>query len=126
MNRTFVIIALICLSSQLLKAQGTTKKSDESAAHFTKMLTKRLNLTTDQAQQINAIYLTQATRFDSLKANPSQNQRLNRLTMRSITLSTRQHVMAILNDTQKQEYTQWEEGLKERQKARRDTIGEKQ
>jgi thiamine biosynthesis lipoprotein ApbE len=123
MKKLILMAAFITASVLIASAQMTGKKPEQRAAHVTKVLQKRLNLTDGQAQQVNAIYFTQATRMDSLKSNPSEDKRLNRLTAHTITLTTRLHVMAILNESQKQQFTQWEEMVKQRQKAKRDTVG---
>jgi len=125
MKKLILLLALVVTVS-MAHAQRGGKSPEQRAARFTKILTKTLNLTADQASQVNAIYLTQTTKVDSLKNNRSPDVRLNQLTMKTILLATHVHVMAILNDTQKQQYTEWENSLKERQKARKDTIGARQ
>ena len=45
------------------------------------------------------------------------------MTEKTILLTTHEHMMAILNDTQKQQYTDWENSMKERKMAKKDTIG---
>ena len=124
--KKLILLAAIVLGSVLAaSAQVTEKSPEQRAAHMTKMLQKRLNLTADQAQQINAIYLTQATRIDSLKTNKSPDQKLNRMSARTITMATHEHVMAILNDQQKQQFTALEASMKEKRMAKRDTVGVK-
>ncbi|HZY35669.1 MAG TPA: hypothetical protein VFE53_03410 [Mucilaginibacter sp.] len=125
MKKLILLVAFMATLAAAI-AQPAQKSPEVRAAHITKMLQKRLNLTADQAKQVNDIYLTQATKLDSLRSNLSPDKRLNRLTGRTIVMTTHQNVMAILNDAQKQQYTAWENSIKERQKAKRDTIGARQ
>jgi len=122
MKKLILLLALVATVA-MTRGQATEKSPDQRAKHITKMLQKRLNLTADQATQVNAIYLTQATKVDSLKANRSPDKKLNHLTMKTILLTTHERMIAILNDSQKQQYTDWENSVKERQKAKKDTIG---
>jgi hypothetical protein len=126
MRKLILLVAFVAASATFAHAQMGQISPDQRAAHITKILQKRLNLTAGQAQQVNAIYLTQATKMDSLKTNRSPDKKLNRLTERTIVLSTHEHMMAILNDTQKQQYTEWENAVKERKKAKKDTVGARQ
>ena len=126
MKKLMLLVAFVAASATFAHAQMAKKSPDQRAAHITKMLQKRLNLSAVQAQQANAIYLTQATKMDSLKRNQSPDKKLNHLTARTIMLSTHEHIMAILNDTQKRQYTEWENAVKERKKAKKDTVGARQ
>ena len=121
--KKLILLLALAATVALAHAQQAKKSPDQRAAHITKMLQKRLNLTADQANQVNAIYLTQATKIVSLKANRSPDKKLNRMTEKTILLTTHEHMMAILNDTQKQQYTDWENSMKERKMAKKDTIG---
>ena len=118
-----LLVAFLAISAVFVHAQTAKKSPDQRAAHITKVLQKRLNLTTDQAQQTNAIYLAQASKMDSLKSNQSPDKKLNHLTERTIMMSTHLQMMAILNNTQKQQYTDFESAIKERKKAKKDTVG---
>ena len=102
---------------------GQQKSPEKRAAHMTKALSKRLNLTAEQSQQVNAILLTQATRMDSLKNNPSADKRGNRMEARTIMLTSERDINALLNDTQKQEFADWQKSRKEKQKAKKDSSG---
>ena len=123
MKKLMLLFAFVAMSAMFAHAQKEKKSPDQRAAHITKMLQKRLNLTAGQAQETNAIYLAQATKMDSLKSNQSPDKKLDRLTERTIMMSTHLQMMAILNDTQKQQYTEFENALKERKKAKKDTVG---
>jgi hypothetical protein len=122
MKKLVLLLALV-VTVTMAHAQRGEKSPEQRAARFTKILTKTLSLTADQATQVNAIFLIQTTKVDSLKNNRSPDVRLNQLTMKTILLATHVHVMALLNDTQKQQYTEWENSLKERQKAKQQTVG---
>ncbi len=122
MKKLMLLMALVAMVA-MAHAQPAQKSPDERAARITKMLTKRLNLTADQATQVNAIYLTRATKVDSLRSNQSPDKKLNRLTMKTIVMSTHQRMMAVLNDSQKQQYTAWENSMKEHKTAKKDTVG---
>jgi hypothetical protein len=122
MKKLILLLAFVAVAAAA-HAQQAPKPPGQRAARITKVLTKRLNLTADQATQVNAIYLTQATKVDSVRNNQSPDKKLNRLTMKTIVMSTHQRMMALLNDTQKQQYTEWESSMKERKMAKKDTVG---
>ena len=121
--KKLILLLALAATVAIAHAQQAKKSPDRRAAHITKQLQKRLNLTAEQANQVNAIYLTQATKMDSLKSNQSPDKKLNRMTMKTIVMSTHQHMMALLNDTQKQQYTAWENSIKGRKMAKKDTVG---
>ena len=104
----------------MANAQMTRKSPERRATHMTKVLQKRLNLSPEQASQVNTAFLTQATRMDSLKNNRSADKKANHLTARVIRLSTQKQVMAVLDDTQKQKFVQWEKMRRERHKEKRE------
>ena len=89
-------------------AQLPEKSPDKRAAHVTKTLQKMLNLTADQASQVNAVFLAQIGQMDSLKANPSTDKKGDHLTKKSIKIATDQQMMNILNPDQQKQYMQWE------------------
>jgi hypothetical protein len=116
MKRLLMLLSFVALFNVAAKAQLTEKLPEQRAAHATKALQKRLNLTADQATQVNAVFLTQATRMDSLKTNLSQDKKLNSLTRRSIVLSTEKQVLDVLNDDQKKQFMAWEQMKKDKRK----------
>jgi protein CpxP len=129
MKKIILLAAFIIGSALAALAQGgqmAQKSPEQRADHMTKMLTKRLGLSPDQSQQIHGIYLSQATRLDSIKANVSPDKKTNRMTARTVVLSTHEHVMAILNDTQKKQFADIEAMAKQRKMAKKDTIGAEQ
>ncbi len=114
MKKILILFALVTLFSTIANAQMVQKSPDQRAAHITKALTKKLNHTADQASQVNSIFLAQANQMDSLKNNPSQDTEGNKLARKSIALNTKQQVLAILNEQQKQQFMDWEKMKKEK------------
>lgn len=102
----------------MAEAQIMQKSPEQRAAHQTKVLRKNLNLNADQVSQINAAYLSQATRLDSLKNHLSADQKTNQLTRKTIMLNTKRQVLSVLDTTQQRQYLQMEEIRKQKQKAR--------
>jgi protein CpxP len=123
MKKLILLAAFFIASASIASAQRAQKSPEQRADHMTKSLTKKLGLSPDQAQQVHSLYLTQATRLDSLKTNLSPDKKLNHMSARTITLNTRQQVMAILNDTQKKQFADVESMAKQRKMAKKDTIG---
>lgn len=103
-------------------AQGHHKSPEQRAQHMTRRLKKMLNLSPEQASQVNAVFMKQAARMDSLKSSPSADKEANHLTRRTIMLSTKQQVAAVLTDTQKQQFMAWEKMRKERHKEKRPQV----
>jgi hypothetical protein len=116
MKEFFVLLSFITMFNVAAKAQLTEKSPEQRAAHMTKALQKKLDLTADQATQVNAAFLNQATRMDSLKNNLSEDNELNSLTRRSIVLTTEKQVLAVLNDDQKKQFMAWEQMKKDKHK----------
>jgi len=111
------LIAVILLSagiSMAARAQIIQKSPEQRAAHITRVLQKTLNLTADQATQINAAFFERATRMDSLKSSPASDKRTRRIAKRSIVLKAQSKVMAVLNNEQQQLFMQWENKIKEK------------
>lgn len=99
----------------IAKAQEATKSPEQRAGHLTKALQRQLNLTADQSTQINAVFLAQATRVDSLKANLSGDKKSDGYARRSIMLSAQQQILSVLNEDQKKQFLQFEKMRKEKQ-----------
>lgn len=122
MKKLILILSLVSGTFMMAKAQTsalpTTQKSPKQrAAHITKALQKRLNLTADQAQQVNTIYFTRATRMDSLKNNLSVDKRLNHLTAHTIALQSKQQLFAVLSPDQQKQFQDWQQMRKQRHAA---------
>lgn len=119
MKRLILAAAFILGVSCMANAQVVEKKSPEKrAAHITKALTKKLNLSEDQAQKVNTIFLAQAARMDSLRSNKPADEKARHLAFHSIKLDTKKQVVAILNDEQKVKFAAWEKMRKRHHKER--------
>ncbi len=122
MKKLILLLCFIAGVSLAASAQTkATKTPEQRAHHMTKVLTKRLDLTADQAQQVSGIFLIQVNRMDSLRTNLSDDKKLNRMSARMIVLTSRKNIMAVLNDSQKQQFTAWENRAMEKKAAKRDT-----
>ena len=119
MKKLLVLICITALFSTVANAQTMQKSPDQRAAHMTKALSKRLNLSADQASQVNAIFFAQANQMDSLKNNPSQDIEGNKLARKSIAINTKQQVLAVLNDQQKQQFMELEKMKKEKHREKK-------
>jgi Spy/CpxP family protein refolding chaperone len=121
MKKVILALAFILGVSRMANAQVMAKKSPEQrAAHHTKVLQKKLNLSQEQATQVNAAFLIQATRMDSLKnSTPSADKKGKHLAAKSIRLATKKQVFAILNDEQKTKFAAWEKKHKGKHQERR-------
>ena len=98
------------------------KTPEQRAAHVTKALQKRLNLTVDQAQQVNTIFFTRATRMDSLKNNLSVDKRLNHLSAHSIALASKQQLFTVLTPNQQKQFLAWQQMRKNRHMQKTETV----
>ena len=112
MKKFLLILSFITGLTAIANAQFIQKSPEQRAAHMTKVLQKRLNLTQDQASKINSAFLTRATRMDSLKNNPSTDKKLNQLTRRDITLSTQRQVVDVLNNDQRKKFMEMEKMMR--------------
>jgi methionine-rich copper-binding protein CopC len=121
MKKLLMILFLLTGITVAGHAQITKKSPEQRAAHITKALSKKLNLTADQASQINAFFLAQATKMDSIKS-VSTDKKANHQAKKSIALNTQQQVMAVLNSDQQQQFTQWEQMKKEKHKAKKAQV----
>ncbi|MEO6632428.1 MAG: hypothetical protein ABIN13_11915 [Mucilaginibacter sp.] len=120
MKKLVLAVAFVLGVSCMANAQHMSKKSpEERAAHITKALTKRLSLTQEQATQVNAMFLTQATRMDSLKNASPADKDGRHLAARSIRLATKKQVFAVLTDEQKTKFAAWEKKHKGKHQERR-------
>lgn len=109
----------------MAQAQITEKSPEQRARHMTKVLQKRLNLSPDQASQINTVMLNRANRMDSLKSNLSGDKKENHLAARSIMLSTQRQVIAVLDDNQRQKFMEWEKMRKEKHREKERDVNQK-
>lgn len=120
MKKLILIASFIMGLGFMADAQVTKKSPEQRAAHHTKVLQKKLNLSQEQATQVNAVFLTQATRMDSLKnSTPSTDKKGRQLAVKSIRLATKKQVLAILNDEQKTKFAAWQKKHREKHQERR-------
>ena len=103
---------------QAPQAQGTDaphhhghKRSPE---HETKMLTKKLGLSPDQAAQVEPILADRQTRMEALHENTSIDQQAKHEQMRAIMMDTKGKLDAVLNDQQKAQMQQMMEQRREK------------
>ncbi|WP_183568776.1 hypothetical protein [Mucilaginibacter sp. SP1R1] len=118
MKKLIVAIAFITGLNTLANAQQaqTPKTPAQKAAHKTAHLQKKLALTTSQTKQVNAIYLTEATRLDTLKANtPKGNKQARKEKHKAIEAQSDQKLNAVLTVNQKKVYAAFKEAKKEKQ-----------
>ena len=106
----------------IASAQMSHRSPEQRATHITKVLQKRLQLNAGQAQQVNAAFLIQATRMDSLKSNLSADKKANHLVARGIMLGTERQIVAVLNDSQKEQFMAWVKLKKQKRVEKRNAL----
>lgn len=119
MKRFVLIMSFIIGLSVVANAQFMKRSPEKRAAHMTRKLQKKLNLSLEQAKEVNALLFTQATRMDSLKSVTSTDKKAKHLAARSIRLETKKRIVAVLTEEQKQRFMAWEKARKERHKGHR-------
>lgn len=90
----------------------------------TKMLAKRLNLSSDQESQVKSILTDRAQKMQSIFSDNSLSQQDRREKMRAVREDSDQKIRALLNDSQKQTYDQMQQEMRERQQNRREQGGQ--
>ncbi len=116
MKKLILIIALVTGLNVLANAQQQpTRTPAQRAAHKTQNLQKKLMLTSSQTKQVNALFLTEATRMDSLKAHKA-DKKTNKATRKLIQAQTDQKLNTILTADQKKAFAD----LKAAKKAKHD------
>ena len=124
MKKVILILCVLAGFTGIANAQLIGKTPEQRAAHHTKALQKKLNLSQAQAATVHSAFLTQATRMDSLKNTPSTDKKSKQLAAKSIILFAKKQIVAVLNDDQKQKFVVWENARKEKhkeKKAQKDT-----
>ncbi len=119
MKKLTIALLLVIAINLAAKAQAPEKSPEKRAAHFTKVLSKALNLTAEQATKIDAIFLTRATEMDSLKSSAPGNKKGSHLNKEKIALTADEQVMGVLNSDQQKQYLQWEQEQKEKKKDKK-------
>lgn len=121
MKKLILMLALATGLSTLSYAQSTHKTPKERAAHHTKTLQKKLNLTAAQTTKVNAILLAQATRVDSLKAvAKTSDKKANHKALKDIKVTTDAQLTAVLNPDQKKTYEDWKAAHKDKHNHKKD------
>ncbi|HVW98661.1 MAG TPA: hypothetical protein VHA56_22020 [Mucilaginibacter sp.] len=108
MKKLILIASFILGINFMASAQKVQKSPEQRAAHRAKALQKYLGLNQEQTTQVNAAFVTMASRMDSLKNNKSADKKANKLAVRTIKLDTKKQVVAVLNDEQKQKFAAFE------------------
>ena len=116
MKKLILIIAFVTGLNVLANAQQQPAKTPaQKAAHKTQNLQKKLKLTAGQAKQVNALFLTEATRLDSLKAHKT-DKKANKAAHKAIQAQTDQKLNTVLTTDQKKAFAD----LKAAKKAKHD------
>jgi hypothetical protein len=132
MKRSLLLILLVAGLHTLVHAQTTdstlhpgTLKTDPAkrAARLLRMLENQLHLTQDQVLQIQVILITQTVTMDSLRNNPSGDQRTDNRSRRAVVKNTDSQIMPLLTDQQKQLYQQWKTQQRQKVMQRRQKNG---
>ena len=122
MKKLILAISFVAGLVVMASAQMSHRSPEQRATHITKVLQKRLQLNAGQAQQVNAAFLIQATRMDSLKSNLSADKKANHLVARSIMLGTERQIVAVLNDSQKEQFMAWVKLKKQKRVEKRNAL----
>jgi len=85
-----------------------------------KFLSKKLNLSPDQTNQIVPILADRNAQMETLRADTSLSRSDRRAKVRGIQEDTDAKISAVLNDSQKQAYQQLKEEMRERSQHRRE------
>ncbi len=130
------ISALLGVGAALAAPQDQNQAPPPSAEHArrapdparqVKMLTKKLNLTQDQQSKLLPILTNRQQQFESLRNDTSLSPQDKHAKMRSIREDSENQIKGILTDTQKQQYDQMQQQMRERMQQRRsDTAAQPQ
>lgn len=100
------------------KSEGGHRQFDPQ--HQLQMMTKRLNLTSDQQNQILPILSNRGQQMESLRSDSSLSAKDRHAKMRSIREDGDAQIRAVLTDSQKQTYDQMQQQMHEREQQRRE------
>jgi hypothetical protein len=140
MKRTNLSFALaIVLSAGIAMAAGLpgqnaessqTQSTSEQATHRqpdparqVRVLTKRLNLTTDQQNQILPILTDRVQQMQAIRADGSLSAQDRRAKVRALRQDTDAKITAVLTADQKQTYAQMQQQMRERARQNRQDSG---
>lgn len=120
-------VALAAPQAQDQPAQGNAPAEANGPAHRQadpneqlKHMSKRLNLTADQQNQILPILTSRQQAMENLRADNSMSPRDRHAKMQSIREDSEARIRAVLTDTQKQAYDQMREQMRAREQQRRE------
>jgi hypothetical protein len=85
-----------------------------------KFMTKRLNLTADQQNQLLPILTARQQQFESIRSDSSLSKEDRRAKMRAAREDSEGKIKALLTDDQKQTYDQMQQQMRERMKQHRE------
>lgn len=117
------LFALLALSPQLARAQDPPSAQDRDARkaptpdEVVAMLDNKLSLSDDQKTRIKSIIADRQQKIRGLAADSGRRLRKARK-MKSIFEESDKKIMALLNDDQKQKYTEIEQQMRERARQR--------
>ena len=121
MKKILLMITMVLGISVLAQAQTKQHRGhgtpDQQAAHITKMLQNKLNLSADQSAQVNAILLTRATQMDSLRANKNSDKQAYREAIKSLLGRTDSQLSAVFTADQNKTYMDMKAQMKDRFKS---------
>ena len=109
-----MLFIIVTAFNVVANAQIAQKSPEKRAAHMTRALQKRLNLTADQSSQINSGFLTQVTRMDSLKGSQLTDKRAFNYSRKQIMHSSRQQIMSVLSSDQQKQFMELKKAKKEK------------
>jgi hypothetical protein len=84
------------------------------------MLTKRLNLNSDQQSKILPVLQNRNQQMESLRSDNSLSREDRQAKMRAIREDSDTQIRAVLNDKQKKTYDQMQQEMRDRQQQRRE------
>lgn len=109
---TLVLLLMYSLSFAQGKPRTPKLTAEQRATRYTKIMSKGLSLTPEQATQVKQITLTSAQKYDELltKLNAAEKGPERKAIRQEIKANHQAHdqqVRDLLNDTQKPKYDKW-------------------
>ena len=115
LKSSVIALSLVMSSGLLASAQtpepapaapATEQHHRHNPARETKMLTKKLSLSPEQAAQVQPILTDRQARMDALKTSTPADPQARRQQIKAIMQDTEQKLDAVLNDQQKQQFSE--------------------
>jgi hypothetical protein len=113
-----VIIMLLC-GHLIFSQQQSVKSPEERAQKLTDVLTKKLELTTDQSNSIYGIFLSQAQQVDNLRTNKPASKEEFRQSVMDIRNQTDSLLQNILSQDQYQKFEELKQKIIDRMKNKK-------